>query len=114
MSAKFPRTKQQRDRDRADILHVLELADTELTTDEVIARAYGVDEHSPAVARAYTDAYADLRFLARRGDIIWSPYGEGDIVWTTTWRFATPEALDAVEDQREVARMQAAWTETTA
>jgi len=100
------RSKDQRDQDRADLLAVLEGATDPVRTDQLIAAANGkqvVQQGSLLWNRGYTD----LRALARAGQVLWSDRGLGQR-WAY-WQLATPEAVDAEEDAREVERMLSRW-----
>lgn len=100
------RTKEQRERDRADLLAILEEAEKPMRTDVLIATAYGLDPRGTEWWRHYSRGYSDLRALARMGVVTSDqPYA----AYYTTWSIGgTPEA-DELEDRTEVSRMLSRW-----
>lgn len=106
------RSKEQLDRDRADLVAVLEDAGTELRTDVLICRAQGLADpgwHDSSWWPYYTRAHSDLRALAKAGRVVC--VNDTANSYYSRWRLATPQDLDVEADRREVARMYAGWTE---
>lgn len=103
------RTKDQLQRDRADLLAVLE-EDGPLESHRLVARALGYAS-TDAMWRAYPwsaiqQALRDLSALRRSGQVV-SRQDAGR--YQVEWRLATAEDLDVEDDVREVARLVARW-----
>lgn len=112
------RSREQLERDRDALVAALTEsteAGEELRLDVLVCRANGLPDPSwhnrdswwPYAARAATD----LRALAKAGRVVCTngdaSYA-GGCTWSR-WKVATPEDLDAAEDELEVKRMQAHW-----
>jgi hypothetical protein len=106
------RTRDQIDRDRADLEAVLEEAQGPLYTHRLIARALGYPSADDMwVAYPWPEisqALRDLDVLRRQGRLV-SRADPGR--YQVEWRLATREDLDNEDDRVEVSRMYARWQE---
>jgi hypothetical protein len=104
------RSKADRERDRDELVGVLEDADKPLRTDTLICRAYGEDEAGTAWWKHYSTAYADLRALERAGRVT-RVVGDGS-AYHTVWALPSPDVVgfnDVVDDLRDLWQLEQAW-----
>lgn len=107
------RTKDQIERDRNDLLAVLEERGPQ-PGHQLAAQALGYPDwdtmlsqhYSPALWQQVLQAQRDLGALRRKGAVV---VRTDPGTYRVTWRLATPADLDEEDDEREVARMQSRW-----
>lgn len=97
------RSKDERDRNRADLLRILEEQGTTPTGD-LLAAAYGLKEVRPGLP-PYGQGMADLRALQRQRKVM-STWLNG---WLLAWALADQRVLDELEDAADVGRQLAGW-----
>jgi hypothetical protein len=87
--------------DRAIVVSALDEAGRPLRFDEILAAVIGSER---STQRDERNLHTDLRALRSAGKIV-----EAWDVWTSTYRLAVPEDLDADEDLADIAQLRAAW-----
>lgn len=101
------RTTEQRQRDRADLLTVLEEATEPLRADAAIAAANGV-EFVQVGSQLWRHGWTDLRALHRVGKATFEWGGGGRIEWTR-WSLATSTAAEERADVDDIHQQLSTW-----
>lgn len=97
------RSKDERDRSRADLLRILE-EQGPTPAGDLIATAYGVREVQRG-SLYYRQGMTDLNALERQRKVM-PGWQDG---WLRVWMLADQQSLDELEDAAEVGRLMAGW-----